>query len=307
MSKFNPNNVPPTTYSVDCFLCGALITDSKNTIVYVNNYFESHLLWKPDELVGQNINKILTKSSRIFFQSYLIPTVLHEKKSEEMQLIIFNGQGRKTPMTINAQINEEGLVFWSLFNATKQDQLYDELIKTREKLEEQAEKLKSLAATDELTGLLNRREMNYRSGLLLDQSLRSKQTIALLVIDIDDFKIINDTFGHLEGDRVLKELGQVLKNFGRQTDLISRYGGEEFLIMLPDTDKKGAVLFCNRLHTLIATVLVNDNPVTVSIGLTISNNTKSFLDLFTQADNAVYEAKARGKNRTQLYGDKGNL
>jgi diguanylate cyclase (GGDEF)-like protein/PAS domain S-box-containing protein len=307
VSKFNPNNVTPTTYSVDCFLCGALITDSKNTIVYVNNYFESHLLWKADELVGQNINKILTKSSRIFFQSYLIPTVLHEKKSEEMQLIIFNGQGRKTPMTINAQINEEGLVFWSLFNATKQDQLYDELIKTREKLEEQAEKLRSLAATDELTGLLNRREMNYRSGLLLDQSLRSKQTIALLVIDIDNFKIINDTFGHLEGDRVLKELGQVLKNFGRQTDLISRYGGEEFLIMLPDTDKKGAVLFCNSLHTLIATVLVNDNPVTVSIGLTISNNTKSFLDLFTRADNAVYEAKARGKNRTQLYGDKGHL
>jgi diguanylate cyclase (GGDEF)-like protein/PAS domain S-box-containing protein len=291
------------SYSADCFLSGALITDSKNTIIYVNSYFEEHLYWKSDELVGQNINKILTKSSRIFFQSYLIPTLLHEKTSEEMQLTIFNGQGRKTPMTINAQINEEGKVFWSLFNSSKQDQLYDELIKTREKLEEQAEELKSLASTDELTNLLNRREMNYRSTLLLEQSLRSKQSVALLVIDIDNFKLINDTFGHLEGDRVLKELGQALKSFGRQTDLISRYGGEEFLIMLPDTDKKGALLFCNRLHAIIADILVDNKPVTVSIGMTISNTINTFIDLFTQADNAVYQAKSLGKNRTQLFGD----
>jgi diguanylate cyclase (GGDEF)-like protein len=288
-------------YSAENFPCGALVTNSSRIITYVNAYFTTDLLWEPGELIGKNADVIFTKASRIFFQSYLIPTLLHEKVCEEMQLIIFNAAGARIPITVNARIDDNGCIYWSFFNATKRDELYEELIKTREELEVQAEQLKSLASTDYLTGLLNRREMKYRSVLALELAGRSHRPIGLLMIDIDNFKKINDTFGHLEGDRILEELGQLLKKHSRQTDLVSRFGGEEFLIMLPDTNNIDALLFCERLHALIAQIKVGDGLLTVSIGASVSNDKVEFTDLFTQADNAVYKAKELGKNRTEVY------
>ena len=193
------------------------------------------------------------------------------------------------------------IVFTGVFLTHKRDQLYEELIKTRETLEEQAEQLKLLASTDELTGLLNRREMKLRSTVVLEQTVRSHQSVALLMLDIDFFKKINDTFGHLEGDRILKELGHELKVFCRQTDLVARIGGEEFLIMLPDTNKADTLLFCKRLHKLVATIKVDNTPLKVSIGASISDNKISFVDFYAQADNAVYKAKELGRNRTEVY------
>ena len=288
-------------YSADHFLNGALVTNADNIIVYANTYFQKELQWNCNELIGKSVDKIIAKSSKIFLQSYVLPTLLHEKACQEMQLIMLSAQGERMAVTVNAQLDEKSYIYWSFFNATQRDKLYDELIKTREKLEAQTERLQSLASTDELTNLLNRREMNCRSVLLLEQAMRSKQSVALLIIDIDNFKVVNDTFGHLEGDRVLKELGQRLKHFGRQTDLISRYGGEEFLIMMPDTNKADTLSFCQRLHLLIAEIKVGNRPVTASIGASLSTAKTTFTDLFAQADNAVYEAKERGKNRTQLY------
>jgi diguanylate cyclase (GGDEF)-like protein len=288
-------------HSPDSFQCGALVTNAANIIIYVNSYFTNELLWNPEQLIGKNADIIFTQSSRIFFQSYLIPTLLHEQICEEMQLIIFNADGLRIPITVNARLSDDGCIYWSFFNASKRDQLYDELIKTRKKLEEQAEKLKLLASTDELTQLLNRREMKYRCTLALEQAARSHQSVSLLVLDVDHFKIINDTFGHLEGDRVLKELGHILKNFCRQTDLVSRFGGEEFLILLPDSNKSDTLLFCNRLQDSITQIKVGDGVLTVSIGVSICDDKTLFTDLFTQADKAMYKAKALGRNRTEVY------
>ena len=288
-------------YSLDSFPCGALVTNSSRVITYINSYFTKQLLWQPNDLIGKSVDVLFTLSSRIFFQSYLIPTLLHEKVCEEMQLIIFHADGRRIPITVNASLSADGGIYWSLFNASKRDKLYEELIKTRETLEIQAEKLKLLASTDELTELLNRREMKYRSSLMLEQAARSHYSVSLLMLDVDNFKKINDTMGHLEGDRVLKKLGQLLKEFGRKTDLISRFGGEEFLIMLPDTNKSDTLLLCRRLHKLIAEIKVGDSSLTVSIGVSICDEPISFIDLFTQADNAVYKAKSRGRNRTEVH------
>ncbi|MCK8125058.1 GGDEF domain-containing protein [Pseudoalteromonas sp. S1610] len=290
-----------TDYSADYFLSGALVTNADNVIVYVNTYFKKELHWHCNELIGKYIDKILTKSSKIFLQSYVLPTLIHEKKCQEMQLIMLSAQGERMAVTVNAQLDEKGFIYWSFFNATQRDKLYDELIKTREKLEAQTERLQSLASTDELTSLLNRREMDYRSVLLLEQAKRTHRSVALLVIDIDDFKQINDTYGHLEGDRVLKELGQCLKKISRQTDLVARYGGEEFLIMLPDTNSADTLIFCQRLHQLIAEIKVGSEGLTVSVGACMSDSNSTFTELFKHADNAVYQAKANGKNTTYMH------
>lgn len=295
------NKVFDDAYSPDNFPCGALVTNSERIITYVNAYFTHELMWQPAELIGKSTDVIFTQSSQIFFQSYVIPTLFHEKKCDEMQLIVLNAQGQRFPITVNAHFAEDGSIYWSFFNSSKRDLLYEELIKTRETLEIQAEKLKLLASIDELTQLLNRREMKSRSALVLEQAVRSHQSVGLLMLDIDHFKKINDTFGHVEGDRVLKQLGQLLNEASRQTDLVSRFGGEEFLIMLPDTSKLDTLIFCKRLHQLISKIEVDGSILTVSIGVSIATEKITFTDLFTQADTAMYHAKSHGRNRTEMF------
>jgi diguanylate cyclase (GGDEF)-like protein len=290
-------------FSIDNFPCGGLVIDQGGVIVYSNIYVERELGWSLDSLIGERIDKILTRSSKIFYQSYLTPMLIHDKKCEELQLTILSSTGIRIPTVVSIRLDELGTSYWSLFNATKRDKLYEELINVRAQLESQADALKKLASFDELTGLLNRREILNRSTTLLEQAARSGFIVCFVMLDIDHFKKVNDNYGHAEGDRILKALGQCLINFGRKTDLIARYGGEEFLLVLPDTDINQTMMLSQRLHEEIATILlINGKPITASIG--VSTNQKlgcTFDDIFNQADIALYKAKSTGRNKTVLY------
>tara|TARA_R110000868_G_scaffold6770_9_gene37782 strand:- start:2427 stop:3338 length:912 start_codon:yes stop_codon:yes gene_type:complete len=286
---------------LDAFQCGALITDKHRMIIYANTYFSNELNWQIESLIGKSSDDLFTYSSKIFIESYLMPLLLHEKKCDEIQLALLDGKNNRISIIVNARMDDQGHIYWSFFNATKRDKLYEELIETRNKLEAQAKILQSMSATDELTGLMNRREINLRAPELINQAKRYAHTITLLMIDIDYFKKINDSYGHLEGDRVLKELGLRLKTFGRQTDLIARFGGEEFIMLLPDTDATDAKLFAQRLHKLMLEIEVNNTPVTISIGITMSDGSQDLEDLTKQADIALYKAKNNGRNRTEFY------
>lgn len=292
---------PISTYTLNDLPNGVFITNASKIIVYCNDYFSTELGWEPDALIGKSADIIFTLASKVFYQTYLIPTLLHEKICEEMQLTMINGKGIRIPITVNVKTDNAGLIYWSFFNASKRDKLYEELIQARETLEQQAEQLKLLASTDELTTLLNRREMKYRSILAIELAARSHHSVALIQLDIDHFKKINDVYGHPEGDRVLKELGIRLKEFARKTDLVSRFGGEEFLILLNDTNKQDAILFCQRLHQLIGEVKAGEYYIKASIGLTISNPESIFKTLYAEVDNALYKAKESGRNKTELY------
>jgi diguanylate cyclase (GGDEF)-like protein len=296
----NINNSVLEVPGPDAFQCGALITDKHRKIIYANAYFSDELNWQVETLVGKSSDDLFTYSSKIFIESYLMPLLLHEKKCDEIQLALLDGKNERISIIVNAKMDDQGQIYWSCFNATKRDKLYEELIETRNKLEAQAKILHSMSSTDELTGLMNRREVNLRGPELINQAKRYTHTIALLMIDIDHFKQINDTYGHLEGDRVLTELGLRLKTFGRQTDLIARFGGEEFIMLLPDTDATEASLFAERLHKLISEIEVNNIPVTVSIGITMSDGSQNLQELTKRADNALYKAKDNGRNRTEF-------
>lgn len=285
----------------DDFQSGALITDKNRKIVYANAYFSDALNWNIETLVGQSSDDLFTYSSKIFCESYLMPQLFHEKKCEEMQLTLLDGNGERVPIIINAKMDDQGHIYWSFFNASKRDKLYEELIVARKALEAQAKTLLAMASTDELTGLMNRRELNLRAPELINQAKRYSHTVALLMIDIDHFKKINDSFGHQEGDRVLRELGQRLQTFGRQTDLIARFGGEEFIMLLPDTAAVDVNLFAERLHELVSEIKVDNIPVNVSIGVTMNNGSQDLYDLTKQADSALYKAKNNGRNRTEFY------
>ncbi len=181
----------------------------------------------------------------------------------------------------------------------------------RKKLQEEAKDKKlyqEMAITDSLTGLYNRR---YFDELLLREEARARrypQHFSLLMIDIDDFKKINDTYGHPAGDSVLRLVGQILLRRIRNTDYVARYGGEEFCVIAPHTNKKNASVFAARIMDIIAKEefplnQTDKTRVTVSIGVAnFSDDAQTKEDLLKKADDVLYQAKKMGKNRVCLFG-----
>jgi len=151
-----------------------------------------------------------------------------------------------------------------------------------------------LAIQDGLTGLFNRRYFKELMSLEFSRLKRHAISLSLLMIDIDNFKIYNDTKGHPAGDELLKKAAEVFKSSIRDTDIMCRYGGEEFVAMLPQTDKKSAQVIAERLR--MQTSLYLD--ATVSIGLaTFPDDAKDSQMLLDKADKALYKAKQTGKNK----------
>lgn len=163
-----------------------------------------------------------------------------------------------------------------------------------------------LATEDNLTGLLNRYAIGRVLSEELTKKLRYQGRLSVIMIDIDDFKSLNDTRGHLTGDRALQEIGAVLRSHLRRQDRAGRFGGEEFLIVMAETGMKGAIAVAERIRASIersvAAALGLTKPVTASVGIAAFPEDGGSLEaLLDHADAAVYRAKAKGKNRVELY------
>jgi diguanylate cyclase (GGDEF)-like protein len=154
------------------------------------------------------------------------------------------------------------------------------------------------ARQDNLTGLLNARFFKDSTQAQMEVAARHKHKIVFGYIDLDNFKKVNDTMGHSEGDRVLKSVGDVLKASIRASDLAGRLGGDEFVVFLPETDHEGAELVFKKIHDRLAQVMKENKwPVGFSIGIAIFNNIPGRVDDALQfADNLMYNVKNSGKN-----------
>lgn len=170
-------------------------------------------------------------------------------------------------------------------------------------LEQQVQRNRRLAMLDPLTGLPNRRHALDQLARALSAARRARQPLALLMLDVDHFKKVNDTYGHPAGDAVLQNVGQVLRGRLRSHDVAARFGGEEFMVLLPDTEAAGALQLATVLRETIAQERVDVGPgqqvgVTVSIGLCVMapGRTATAEALIAAADEALYLAKAQGRN-----------
>ncbi len=162
-------------------------------------------------------------------------------------------------------------------------------------------KLQNLAATDALTGLVNRRQFNHQLHAEVARARRNQKPLTLALFDIDDFKKINDIYGHLVGDRILNELGALIIHNVRESDIPARYGGEEFALILPETKQLEAYEILERLRKLVAGTVfcLPDSPITLSISVGISQmdpRESTVFECVEAADQALYEAKKQGKN-----------
>lgn len=168
-------------------------------------------------------------------------------------------------------------------------------------------RLEVLAHTDSLTLVLNRRALTVRLASELERARRYDSVITLLMVDLDNFKLVNDTHGHLVGDEVLRAVATLLQHAVRTMDVVARYGGEEFVVVLPETSLAGATTFAERIRENVEAATfagARGEPLklTASIGVSSypSTTVQTVDDLFARADEALYRAKADGRNRVCL-------
>lgn len=164
------------------------------------------------------------------------------------------------------------------------------------------EYFEEMAIRDGLTSLYNHRHFYDRLEEEFSRARRYGAPLSLVFFDIDDFKRVNDMFGHARGDQVLKKIGQLLKTVARESDIAARYGGEEFAVILPNTDEDGALDVANRIHTVIRHHQfehLDDEQITISTGVSTYKNAnlETFSELVEIADNRMYQVKKQGKDQ----------
>lgn len=162
------------------------------------------------------------------------------------------------------------------------------------------ERLELISKTDSLTGLYNRRYVMEKLENEFINYKKTKKKFSLIIADIDYFKKINDSFGHDCGDQVLKAVAQNLQDAVRERGFVSRWGGEEFLILLPETEIEDARILADKIRKIIEEEIIEYNGIQVSItltfGVTVNEDYEMIDDTIKKADNALYEGKGQGRN-----------
>lgn len=175
--------------------------------------------------------------------------------------------------------------------------LQDGLIRAREELRFQA-------THDVLTGIWNRRATLHLLQREIERASRTQGSTGLLMLDLDHFKQVNDNYGHLAGDAVLREVSRRIMQVIRSYDFLGRYGGEEFLVVLPGCDRTHALQSAERIRSAVAAAPVRADeveiPVTISIGVTAVDGNTSEKEVLAVADEALYQAKNKGRNRASV-------
>jgi diguanylate cyclase (GGDEF)-like protein/PAS domain S-box-containing protein len=270
------------------------VKDDRGRYVFYNTSFADHLGISRTEWLGKS-------------DAELLPKEIAEKYMAQDLLVMSTGQTREF---LDEARDSNGILhrFRSLkftykgldgrkilggftFDVTEQMQ--------REKALADANlQLERLATTDSLTGLSNRRVFETRAAIEFSIARRSHRPLSLLMMDIDNFKWRNDTFGHAAGDAALEMLGRILKTCVRLGDVAARLGGEEFGFLLPDTGPMGAVEVAHRVQALLSQQPRNPAALTISVGAASTiESIETWEQLLSRADQAMYEAKRAGKNR----------
>ena len=267
------------------------------TIFYCNDSFAEFMGKTLEELEGKHILQQFPKLEKSkTFQKYLevLKTGEQGTITEQFDNKYIHSRIYKTPWGI-LSISED---------ITKRVKAEEEIRKKNKELEKAYKKLELLARTDTLTSLANRRAMWEQINHEVHRFERNKRPFAFIIGDIDNFKKINDKFGHDAGDFILKEIARIFLSSTRKQDTVCRWGGEEFLFLLPETIAKGALVIAKKIRRRIAehSFVYRDNviPVTMTFGVSIFDKLMNIESCIKQADMALYEGKKQGKNQVIL-------
>ena len=291
-------------------LDGILVVDENRRIISVNGRLRA--MWNipaeitesGDDLRLLNYVSSLLKDPKLFVERVLY---LYEHPTEHSHEEIEMKDGRIFDRDSGPIISEEGKHYgriWFFRDITARKHAEASLQNANAALEEANHRLQALATQDGLTGLSNHRTFHERLESDVRQATRSRQPLALILLDVDHFKQYNDTYGHPEGDAVLKQVATLLQSAVRDTDLAARYGGEEFALILTQAKPGDALRVAERIRVAIASAPWERRAVTVSIGVAfLSKDVADAATLIASADRALYRSKTEGKNRVSCGGD----
>ena len=233
----------------------------------------------------------LYKAYLIFFFSIIIPQII---------ILFYYGEHHHLGLVVLTFIFIPAIILLS--KAIYSSRLSS--IEAHDALEESVKKLHKLSMIDALTNIYNRRYFFEISQSLITLAVREQQTVSLLMLDIDYFKKINDTYGHQTGDFILRDLVKEIEKVMRESDTFARVGGEEFAILLNDTPLEGAKVIAEKVRKIIEEKSFTYNTtsinLTISIGISALNKENTTIeDLYKKADKQLYIAKKNGRNRVQ--------
>ncbi len=305
---------------------GAILDSIKDAFVtvdrdlhyrYVNNTAAEWLGLTPDQIIGKSLVDIT-------------PDLQGSDFIERIERLMESGEGESFEhyfeeanvwLEFRVYPSEDGVsIFYNDVTVRKSDeetirrqreQLEMTMLKLNENsvlLEQQQQELEDanrylqeLATTDGLTGLLNHRAMQDELIVAAHKSVDKGSPISVALLDVDNFKKFNDSFGHQAGDVVLREVARILKASVREGEIVARYGGEEFCVILPGASEADALALCERIRANVEGAPWEQRQVTISIGVSTATNVPDTQEFIKQADQALYEAKAAGRNCVRVF------
>jgi diguanylate cyclase (GGDEF)-like protein/PAS domain S-box-containing protein len=289
---------------------GVLVIDMDHTIIQANSSVAASLGLKKSEMIGRKCYEITHRRQTPCEGPSIVCPLPHilgeEDKSIKLLHTHYDGNGNERHIEITASPvkNAKGrtIAMVETFRDIMDKYSDDELVKLVKRLNEAQTHLKHVAITDDLTGLRNRRYIIERLEEEFQRAKRTGDPLSLIMLDIDHFKQINDAHGHLFGDVVLRVIAARIRLILRMHDIVGRVGGEEFLVICPESSSKDTVIVAERIRKIINEELIGDGVkelrVALSAGVTeLHENDVSFEKLFSRADCALYKAKEAGRNR----------
>jgi diguanylate cyclase (GGDEF)-like protein/PAS domain S-box-containing protein len=289
LQKFMENS-PNTTF----------VKDDHGRYVFYNYSFADHLGIDRTAWIGKSDDEVFPKDAA---DAYIAQDLLVMESGQTMEFFDETKDAQGVLHRFRTlKFTYKGLDGRKLLAGVTAD--VTEQLRREEALAEANLKLEAQATTDSLTGLATRRVFESRAEIEFEVAKRKHRPLSILLLDIDNFKLRNDEYGHAAGDEALKVLGFVLKSCGRIGDVIARLGGEEFGCLLPDTDAEAAMTVADRVQGVLRGTAQGELPLTVSAGVACTTEPKhSWEHLLGCADDAMYAAKRAGKDRTVHHGD----
>jgi diguanylate cyclase (GGDEF)-like protein/PAS domain S-box-containing protein len=281
----------PTAYHeiINSINEGLVLTSPEGIIQLCNPAFCSLTGYHKKELIGKDVAIVFPSDEGL--DQTCREKILNGEKIKSLERIQVSKEGNEIPILLSASAlhdksrNIIGIVFVTTDISSRK---------------ETEATLEILATTDSLTGMYNRRHLYVLAEREIGRAIRYRHPLSAIMLDIDDFKTINDTYGHAMGDQVLRLFSAVCKANFRTSDILGRYGGDEFVILLPETDLDHAALTAERLRVLIENTTANGDYVAITISMGVAEihqmvdpNVDKLLDY---ADQALYDAKQAGRN-----------
>ena len=281
---------------------GIVVIDKYHNIVYFNKGAQKIFGYVPDEVLEQHLNVLLPERfhlhNELMIEEVGTGSVACKRAGQHSHLIFGLRKDGTEFVTGTAIVKIKG----------KFSQHYAVVVRNLSEKKKTEEEILRIAATDPLTGAFNRREFTALADHEGVRSSRYNHPLSILMLDLDHFKRLNDVYGHAVGDKVLQKFTTLCCDTLRTMDIFGRWGGEEFVVLLPETDAKEAAVIAERLRKIVSqSVLVHDDQkisFTVSIGITQYQSGETTIDApFGRVDAAVYDAKKAGRDRISIYRD----